>query len=99
MRIIEIVAAMALVVAGGDTPSSPPESRDVEIVGLDYAFKIPAKVASGRTTFRFSNKGKVAHELNISLLKKGASVQQFIDSARADGPTGAFREGPVGVLF
>jgi hypothetical protein len=60
---------------------------------------VPAKVAAGRTTFRFVNKGKVDHELNISLLKSGARVERFMEAARTDKPTGEFREGPVGVLF
>lgn len=76
----------------------PVAAREVEIVGLDYAFQVPT-IAAGPTTFRFVNKGKAAHELNISLLKRGASVEKFMEAVRADKPTGEFREGPLGVLF
>jgi len=73
--------------------------RDVEIIGLDYAFQVPPTIAAGPTTFRFINRGKSSHELNITLLKRGASVAKFMDAVRADKPTGEFRDGPVGVLF
>jgi uncharacterized cupredoxin-like copper-binding protein len=73
--------------------------NDVEIVATDYAFQPPAYVHAGRATFRFVNKGKVRHELNISLLKPGVSMDEFLDSVRADKPVQALTQGPVGVLF
>ena len=101
MQILATAVAFApLIFAGtGVTRLPVEEPRNVEIVGLDYAFRVPANVAAGRTTFRFVNKGKVAHELNISLLKSGASVDRFMDAVRADKPTAEFREGALGVLF
>ena len=61
--------------------------------------QVPTNIGAGRTTFHFVNKGKVSHELNISLLKTGATVQQFMSAVNADTPTGAYREATVGVLF
>jgi hypothetical protein len=101
MQILATAVALAPLMfaraGGGRLPVQEPGS--VEIVGLDYAFRVPTKVMAGRTTFRFVNKGKFAHELNISLLKSGASVDRFMDAVRADKPTGEFRDGAVGVLF
>jgi hypothetical protein len=101
MRIAQVALYAALYGIVGFERSTPPpaDPHEVEIVGLDYTFQIPAKVTGGRTTFRFVNRGKVAHELNINQLKKGASVQEFLDSLRANKPTVALRDGPVGVLF
>jgi len=73
--------------------------NDVEIVATDYAYQVPSYVHAGRVTFRFANHGKVRHELNISRLKKGVSMDEFLDSARADKTVKDLIEGPVGVLF
>src|SRR5690348_1591272 len=70
------VALTLLMLSGGNrTPSPAADGRAVDIVGLDYAFQVPTTALAGRTIFHFVNKGKVAHELNISLLKAGASVE------------------------
>ncbi len=76
-----------------------PPAHVVDIVGLDYAFQAPSTLPAGRTTFRFVNRGKVAHELNVSLLKRGVSVQQFMAAINADTPVAPFRDAPVGVVF
>ena len=73
MRTHPALFTLALVAPRTTSASAP--SRDVEIVALDYAFKAPATVAAGRTTFRFANDGKVAHELNIALLKPGVTIE------------------------
>lgn len=80
---------------GGNAPTT----RVVEIVGVDYAFKSPTTLPAGRTMFRFRNAGKVPHELNISLLRKGATVEQFVNSVNAGTPSATYREAPVGVLL
>ena len=72
---------------------------DVEIVGFDYAFKAPAELPAGLTTFRFRNQGKHRHELNLVQLKAGVSLRQFIDAANADKPLSPMIERTVGVLF
>jgi hypothetical protein len=79
--------------------SSAAPARDVTIIGLDYAFSAPKTVAAGPSVFRFENRGKKFHELNVSLLKRGATAKEYMDSVRAGKPTTAFRESPVGVLF
>jgi hypothetical protein len=78
---------------------SPPPPREVVVTGTDYAFQLPATLPAGRTVFRFVNKGKHRHELNISLLKPGVSAKALIDAANAGKPAGELRDSPVGVLF
>jgi plastocyanin len=76
-----------------------PTARDVDVVGLDYAFTLPASLPAGATRFRFRNAGKVAHEVNISLLRPGATVEQFIAARNAGRSLDLYREASVGVLF
>ena len=72
----------------------------VEITGTDYAFTAPATIPAGKTTFVFKNSGKHAHEFNVFLLKKGATLDSMLKLRRADKPQlGVVVEGPVGVLF
>ena len=72
---------------------------DVEIIGFDYAFKAPSELPPGLTTFRFRNRGKHRHELNVVQLKAGVSLRQFIGAANASTPLSPMIERTVGVLF
>ncbi len=72
---------------------------NVEIVGMDYAFRIPERVGAGATTFRFVNRGKQAHELNIALLKRGVTQRQFMTTLNAGKPVRDLIDVPLGVLF
>jgi len=94
----EILAAVLLAAVANIGHTRPP-ARDVEIVALDYAFKAPTELPAGRTTFHFENKGKVAHEFNVVLLKPGATIQQFMAAAYANTPLSPLVDSTVGVLF
>ena len=95
MKSLLLLPIVALI--NGGTVAAP---NVVEIVGTDYAFTSPATVSAGRTTFVFKNGGKQRHEFNIFLLKKGATIDQFLKARREDKPQiGVTVEGPVGVLF
>jgi len=72
---------------------------EVEVLGMDYAFKVPSEMPAGRTSFRFRNVGKQSHEFNIALLKPGVTVQQYIAAANAEKPLVGMVDGAVGVLF
>jgi hypothetical protein len=91
--------AFILVASAATFGFMPPAPQQLTILGLDYAFSVPARVRPGETVVRFENRGKKDHELNIALLKVGASPNEFMDSVRAGKPTAMFRDGPVGVLF
>lgn len=90
------LVGLALVVA---STSEVRRATDVEIIGFDYAFKVPATMPAGPATLRFRNDGKHRHELNIVQLKAGASLKQFIDAANAGSPLSPMIERVVGVLF
>ena len=93
------LAVLALCAACAAPGSSPVEPREISVVGLDYAFQLPAELPAGWVTFRFRNAGKVPHEFNISLLKPDATVQQFIAAANEDRPVTPLRDATIGVLF
>ncbi len=91
---------MAGAAATSVAPASPGSTgREVEIVGVDYAFELPHELPAGRTIFQFRNRGKVSHEFNIAMLKRDVTIDQFIAAAKADKPQMVMVEGPVGVLF
>jgi len=104
MRILLSIPVVAILATGcsqSEPPSAEPTvtASEIEIVGNDYAFTAPAELPAGRTTFRFNNKGKVRHELNISLLRQGVPVERLIETVRADKTVKDLIDGPVGVLF
>lgn len=90
---------IAMTAASPQPPSSEPPARDVEVTGVDYAFTVPATLPAGRTTFHFRNAGQHGHELNIFLLKRGVTIDEFIRTRRAGGKTNPLTDGAVGVLF
>lgn len=71
----------------------------VEVVGNDYAFRIPARVNAGRTTIRFRNDGKKRHEFNIFLLKRGVTIDQVVNARKEGKSQLTLLDGSVGVLF
>ena len=99
MRHAGIAVSVLVVLAGCTRTEIPGRYNEIEIVASDYAFTAPANLPAGRTTFRFANKGKVRHELNISRLKPDVSIGRFLAAVRADESVQSLTEGPVGVLF
>ncbi|HUQ18856.1 MAG TPA: hypothetical protein VM099_04515, partial [Gemmatimonadaceae bacterium] len=94
------IMGAALLLAGhtGHTIAGVP-SKDVDVIATDYAFQIPRNLPPGATTFHFRNQGNHRHELNIFLLRRGATVKQVLDSQRANKTTQGLVEASVGVLF
>jgi len=90
---------VALVAAGHPGATAKPHAKEVEVVGLDYAFLMPSRLPGGRTTFRFRNAGNHAHEFNIVMLKRGVTIDQFIQAGKEDKPRQPMIDGAVGVLF
>ncbi len=88
---LALLAAMSL-------PLSDPVG-ETKVVGFEYAFRVPAELPAGPRAFRFENRGKVRHELNISLLRPGVTIQQFIAAANDAKPLAPYIDVPVGVLF
>ena len=103
MRTLATISLAALACAACSKPADKPAAtavpNDVVIVATDYAFKAPATVRPGLVNFRFSNTGRVRHELNIHQLKPGVSIDQFIKTIREDKTVRPLIVGAVGVLF
>jgi hypothetical protein len=97
--LILVGAAGAAAVVHSLAPGTTLRAREVEVVGLDYAYSIPSELPAGRTTFRFRNAGRMPHEFNIVMLKRGATIDQFIQAGKEGKPRQPMIEGAVGVLF
>ncbi|MGI9044170.1 MAG: hypothetical protein ACR2GK_08620 [Gemmatimonadaceae bacterium] len=69
------------------------------IIATDYAFRYPQSLEPGVHTFVMRNDGMVRHQLSLSLLKKGATLEQVM-KAGADGidPDSFFEEASFGLL-
>lgn len=91
--------AVLLTLTGCSTKQTTPEPRVIEVVGSDYAFQVPEHLPPGPTLFRFVNRGKVRHELNIFMLKRGITIQQYLERRKQNKPAQDLIDGPVGVLF
>ena len=83
--------------ASGD--SARAKYREVNVIGLDYTFQLPRELPAGPTIFRFENKGKVPHELNIVMLKPGVTPARFLEVMKTTDPLQPMIEGTIGVLF
>jgi hypothetical protein len=95
--ILVAVAGSLLTVAGTAAPAS--RAQIVEIIGGEYSFRVPPVVHAGPTTFYFTNRGKVRHELSISLLRAGVTLQQYMAARAAKAHPGQLLEVSVGALF
>lgn len=69
------------------------------IVAMDYAFRYPRTLSPGHHTLVFRNEGKVRHELNIMLPKRGVTFEQMFAVRRDSGNVRALNEDQLGVLF
>ncbi len=94
-----LLALVAITVTAAGSVSNVAPARDIEVIGVDYAFQIPSTLPAGRTTFHFRNSGKKQHEFNILLLKEGTKPEQFFQAVKANQPQMIMVDEPVGVLF
>ncbi len=69
--------------AAAQAEAAPPGSADnphvVEVEAEDYAFRIPAEINSGWTTFRFANQGEEHHFLFITQLPVDVGYDAFVE--------------------
>jgi hypothetical protein len=69
------------VVLGGLLLGCHPASRTVRVIASDYALQAPGTVRPGTTEFVLQNRGRVAHELILGLLRPGAGVREMVGAA------------------
>ena len=99
MRSLFLVGAAAIAAVVHSALPAKPKTHEVEVVGLNYAFLMPTRLPAGPTTFRLRNAGKHTREFNIVLLKRGVTIDQFIQAWKEDKPRQPMIDGAVGVLF
>lgn len=68
----------AALLFGLAVPESAQSFANVEVIGLDYAFRAPTSLPPGLTAFSFKNEGKVAHEVVIVRLRPGVTVDSLM---------------------
>ena len=99
IRLTMVSPATALLFACGQAPPAPPTTiREIQVAGLDYAFQLPDSLPPGPTSFRFSNTGKVPHEMILALLKPGVTLSQLMTHAQAGGNPQELTDGMAGIL-
>lgn len=74
-------------------------SRDVLVVGTDYAFQVPGELSAGPTDFRFANRGLVPHEMALGKLRAGVTSDSLLAYAAAGNDPGDLADGVVGILI
>jgi len=82
----------------GGSAREPSPMRADTIVGMDYAFRSPARLAPGRHRLAFVNTGKQRHELSLALLTKGVSLHQVMRDVAAGRDSDDWFESGLGVL-
>lgn len=68
------------------------------ITGMDYAYRAPATLAPGVHYLAFVNAGAQRHELTVTLLREGVTVQQFMEAEMAERDVDAMIERNLGLL-
>jgi hypothetical protein len=100
VRAVLIVGVAAAAAIGHSFwPDAEPPARVVDVVGLDYAYRLPETLPAGLTTFRFRNESTHRHEFNVFLLKPGVTIEQVIRARKEGKSQMELIDGPVGVLF
>lgn len=67
--------------ASAQTIAAGREPAKVEVVGNDYTFvQFPITVAAGKTLFSFENRGRVRHEMSVTLLKPGVTMEEVMQA-------------------
>ncbi len=74
-------------------------ANETMVTGSDYAFQLPDSLPAGRAVIRFTNAGKVAHEMGMALLKPGVTLTQVLERVGAGGSPDSLLDGIVGILI
>jgi uncharacterized cupredoxin-like copper-binding protein len=77
------LAALSLLLAAA--ASHAPKPNVVTVTARDFAFELPASIPAGVTTFRFVNKGALAHHMTIVRLDEGRTAVEALKAVMAVG--------------
>jgi hypothetical protein len=92
---------MYSVIRVAGSSASPATGPVDSIIAVDYAYpKYPRELSPGIHTISFRNSGKHRHEINVSLLKKGITLDSVVAIDKKDGDVEPLFEknGGMGVL-
>ena len=88
--------ALACLGAGACRPAAP---QELQVIGTDYGFTVPATVPAGPTTIRFVNRGKVPHEMALGRLREGMTADSVMARLAEGRDPGEVTDGVVGILI
>jgi hypothetical protein len=99
MRHLLLLPALVL---GGSALAVKP--HDVQVTAVDYAMQAPDTVRAGTLRFTFANRGRVAHEVVIGLLRPTAGNREMITASQEglrlhDAPEHYLDGAPIGALY
>jgi hypothetical protein len=58
----------------------------IQIRATEYAFSLPAQIASGTSTFAFENAGREPHDLRFVQIAAGHTMDEFVAWQKTDAP-------------
>ena len=95
-----LVASWSLVLVGLLLPAraSAQRTKEIAVIGHDYAFRAPDTVEAGATLFSLQNKGTVRHEVVIVLLKAGHTLAEFLQ-AKTPEERRTLNDGTIGLIL
>ena len=101
---IRISLLLSLLALGGLGDRGMGRAQVVPVTATDYALQAPDTVRAGRLELAFENRGRVAHEVAVGLLRPGAGNREMIAAGQAglrlrDAPEHYLAGAPFGVLF
>jgi hypothetical protein len=95
------VVTLAIVALAAPVTACAPEKgadddapNQVTVIGLDYSFGSPDTLPPGPTAITFENRGAVPHEMILTRLKAGITLDNVLEGIRQE-----FTEGGASVLI
>jgi hypothetical protein len=84
-------------VANAKLPASAPVRADT-VIGMDYAYRYPESLRPGTHDIAFVNAGAHRHEVMLSLLKQGVTVQKLLEHVKSGDNPNALLDDSFGAL-
>ncbi len=71
---------------GGDENEADLPDPDIEIVGPEYSFDVPAGVTAAEINIRFTDRGREPHDMTLVRLPDGVLFQTFVEGVERIPP-------------
>ena len=79
-------------------PSDSLVPQTITVIGVNYAFEIPAHIHAGATLMRFENRGTVRHMMVIGALRADLPVDSALRALAHGIPAGDLLDGQEGAI-